>query len=87
MRSGSAREMFETVELEPMEAVINDHLGDALWAVGRTIEARFQWERALSLDLDEVDADRIRAKLDEGLDAVLASEGEAPLLEVADEDG
>ncbi len=75
------------VELEPMEAVINDHLGDALWSVGRTTEARFQWERALSLDLEEVDADRIRAKLDEGLDAVLAREGEAPLVEVADEDG
>ncbi|MTE01814.1 tetratricopeptide repeat protein [Paracoccus sp. YIM 132242] len=80
----------------PMEAAIltmsqdplvNDHLGDIYWKVGRHREAEIQWQRALSLDptkTDDVDPDRIRAKLDRGLDAVLAEEaakgtGETPV--------
>ena len=66
-------------ELLPIDPVINDHLGDAYWAVGRLNEARFQWQRALSFDPAEVDADRIRSKLEIGLDQVLAQEGAAPL--------
>jgi tetratricopeptide (TPR) repeat protein len=37
----------ESVQYLPADAVINDHLGDAYWQVGRKQEARFQWERAL----------------------------------------
>ncbi|HEY1095640.1 MAG TPA: tetratricopeptide repeat protein [Alphaproteobacteria bacterium] len=37
----------ESVQFLPADAVINDHLGDAYWQVGREQEARFQWERAL----------------------------------------
>lgn len=65
--------------LEPADPTINDHLGDALWAVGRVIEARFQWQRALSFGPAEDEAVRIRAKLDDGLDAVLAEEGRDPI--------
>ena len=65
--------------------MINDHLGDAYWAVGRVIEAEFQWNRALSFDPTEADAERIRQKLDIGLDAALAAEGADPL-EVANGD-
>jgi Flp pilus assembly protein TadD len=65
--------------LEPVDAVVTDHLGDVYWAVGRKREAEFQWHRALSFAPDEKDATRIRAKLAEGLDAVLAKEGAAPL--------
>lgn len=66
--------------LEAVDPVINDHLGDAYWAVGRTIEAEFQWNRALSF-LEEGDetAERIRRKLSVGLDAVLAEEGAEPI--------
>ncbi|SFR59864.1 TPR repeat-containing protein [Yoonia tamlensis] len=66
-------------ELEPVDPVVNDHLGDVYWAVGRTIEARFQWHRALSLNPSETDAARIRDKLDRGLDLVLIDEGLAPV--------
>jgi hypothetical protein len=39
------------------------------------MEARYQWKRALSLEDDaDTDKERIRAKLDRGLDAVLAEE-------------
>ncbi len=65
--------------LLPVDPVINDHLGDAYWAVGRTTEARFQWQRALSFNPAETDAQRIRDKLDRGLDLVLISEGEEPI--------
>lgn len=36
------------VELLSYDATINDHLGDAYWQVGRTNEAKFQWQRALN---------------------------------------
>ncbi len=62
------------VELKPTDPIINDHLGDALWMVGRKREARFQWRRALSFDPEPEDAERIRSKLDRGLDAVLREE-------------
>lgn len=65
--------------LEAVDPVINDHLGDAYWAVGRSIEARFQWQRALSFNPTEADAQRIRDKLDRGLDLVLIDEGKDPI--------
>ncbi len=69
--------------LEPVDAVVTDHLGDVYWSVGRTREAEFQWRRALSFNPEEKDATRIRLKLDQGLDAVLAKEG-APLQKPVD---
>ncbi|WP_170426989.1 tetratricopeptide repeat protein [Ruegeria arenilitoris] len=76
--------MERAVELMPVDPVVNDHLGDVYWAVGRAREAEFQWKRALSFidpeDTDgEADPDRIRRKLEIGLDAVLAEEGAEPL--------
>ena len=83
--------MERAVELMPVDPVVNDHLGDVFWAVSRFREAEFQWKRALSFiepdDTDsEADPDRIRRKLEVGLDEVLAEEG-APPLKVADDDG
>nr|WP_093029057.1 tetratricopeptide repeat protein [Ruegeria marina] len=76
--------MERAVELMPVDPVVNDHLGDVLWAVGRVREAEFQWKRALSFidpeDTDgEADPERIRRKLEVGLEAVLAEEGSPPL--------
>ncbi|NOC93516.1 tetratricopeptide repeat protein [Ruegeria sp. HKCCD6604] len=76
--------MERAVELMPVDPVVNDHLGDVYWAVGRAREAEFQWSRALSFidpeDTDgEADPDRIRRKIEVGLDAVLAEEGSEPL--------
>ncbi|MDJ0826362.1 MAG: tetratricopeptide repeat protein [Rhodobacter sp.] len=73
-------------ELMPVDPIVNDHLGDAYWAVGRKIEAEFQWKRALSFDPEEEDAKRIRRKLEVGLDVVLEEEG-APPIEVTATDG
>ena len=68
--------------LEPVDPIVTDHLGDVYWAVGRTREAEFQWHRALSYGPEDKDAARIRAKLEKGLDAVLAEEGAKPLAPV-----
>ena len=81
--------MERAVELMPVDPVVNDHLGDVYWAVGRAREAEFQWKRALSFvdatDTDsEADPDRMRRKLEVGLDAVLEMEGALPL-KVAEE--
>jgi Flp pilus assembly protein TadD len=76
----AVEEMERAVELMPIDPVVNDHLGDTYWAVGREREAQFQWSRALSFvtdetNLDELNPDRIRRKLDVGLDVVLEEEG------------
>ena len=69
--------MLRAVELTPDDPVINDHLGDVLWSVGRKREAEFQWRRALSFGPGEdLDMDRVRRKLDVGLDRVLAEPDE-----------
>jgi len=65
--------------MEPVDPVVTDHLGDVYWAVGRHLEAQFQWRRALSYNPQEKDAERMRRKLEIGLDAVLAEEGAKPL--------
>ena len=74
----------------PDDPIVNDHLGDSYWAVGRKVEARFQWRRALSFitndtAVEDIDPIRVQKKLDVGLDAVLAAEGKPPL-RVADSD-
>ncbi|SPF75160.1 Beta-barrel assembly-enhancing protease [Aliiroseovarius pelagivivens] len=80
----AVEQMERAVELEPVEPILNDHLGDTYWAVGRKREAEFQWRRSLSFitddtDLTELDPDRIRRKLEVGLDVVLEEEGADPL--------
>jgi tetratricopeptide (TPR) repeat protein len=77
-------QMERAVELLAVDPVINDHLGDVYWAVGRKREAEFQWRRAISFvdpeDTDgEADPERMRRKLEVGLDAVLEEEGAEPL--------
>ncbi|MDQ2093542.1 tetratricopeptide repeat protein [Rhodalgimonas zhirmunskyi] len=76
--------MERAAELMPVDPVVNDHLGDVYWAVGRQREAEFQWKRALSFaeygeSTEEADPERIRRKLEIGLDRVLAEEGGKPL--------
>ncbi len=72
--------MEEAAAVMASDPLINDHLGDIYWKAGRHREAEIQWRRALSLlspdtpTSEDVDADRIRAKLARGLDAVLEDE-------------
>ncbi|GAA6182488.1 tetratricopeptide repeat protein [Shimia sp. NS0008-38b] len=79
----SVAHMERASELMPVDPVVTDHLGDVYWAVGRKLEAQFQWRRALSFVDEETEEeakpDRIRRKLEVGLDVVLEEEGAEPL--------
>ncbi len=50
---------------DPGESSINEHLGDAYWAVGRRLEARFAWTAAM-VQAEPADVTRLRAKIDNG---------------------
>ncbi|HQT79598.1 MAG TPA: tetratricopeptide repeat protein [Rhodopila sp.] len=69
-RQGDYRDAVKTlehaVELEPEDATINGHLGDAYWAAGRKIEAQYQWRRALTMHPAPDDAAKLEAKLSGG---------------------
>ena len=73
----AVEQLERAIGLLPNDPVINDHLGDAYWKVGRKLEARFQWERALANDPEPDDRERIKRKLESGLDAVEAAERKA----------
>ena len=70
-------QMELAIKLEPQDPVVMDHLGDVYWMVNRKREAVYQWQRALAYSdgHEYVDVDRIRRKLEVGLDEVLAAEG------------
>ncbi len=57
------------VVIEAGDPDVNNHLGDAYWRVGRKIEARFQWNRVLTLEPTPKLRTEVEAKLKSGLDA------------------
>ena len=57
---------------DPSETEIHEHLGDALYSVGRKFEARHAWQAALLTAEDDVKK-RIEAKLGAGLDPTNAA--------------
>jgi Flp pilus assembly protein TadD len=61
------RYVERAVQLQPQDPVLNDHLGDVFWKLGRSAEARAQWEKTLTLNPEPEDASRLRSKLVEGL--------------------
>jgi tetratricopeptide (TPR) repeat protein len=69
----AVRFLERAVEIKPEDPTLNDHLGDAFWKVGREREAKFQWNQALSLEPEPEDVEKIKAKIERGLD----SKGEA----------
>ena len=56
-------------ELDPQNAVISDHLGDAYWQGGRKTEALYQWKQALRQkdEFNEVNKKRVKSKIKTGL--------------------
>ena len=70
-------ELERAVSLAPTDPVLNDHLGDAYWMVGRKEEARFQWTRALSFEPEPDLAPKLEQKLETGLGASGQLEPEA----------
>jgi tetratricopeptide (TPR) repeat protein len=71
-RLGDYRKAVDKLEtavaLEAGDPDVNNHLGDAYWRVGRRLEARFQWDRVLTLDPSPKLKAEVEAKLKSGLD-------------------
>jgi tetratricopeptide (TPR) repeat protein len=63
----AAKTLEAAVLLVPGDPTINDHLGDALWKAGRRIDARFQWNHALTFSENDEDKAAIEKKLKNGL--------------------
>ncbi len=61
------RELERAVDLKPSDPVINDHLGDAYWRVGRKLEAQFQWNHARDLNNDPEELPKVLDKIKNGL--------------------
>jgi len=64
----AVKTLEQAVQLKPNDPEINDHLGDAYWKAGRTLEARFQWNVASSVDKEGNVKKRVAPKLANGLD-------------------
>ncbi len=65
----AATALFESAaEAMPNDPTINEHLGDAYWYLGRKLEARFQWQRALEYAEDEAAKPLLEYKIKNGLD-------------------
>ncbi len=63
--AGAVKLLQRAAELQPVDATVNLHLGDAYWAAGRKLEAQFQWRRSLNLSPEPDDVPRLEAKLRE----------------------
>lgn len=59
----------KAAEIEPSNAVISDHLGDAYWFGKRRNEARFQWNHALIMkdSTGELNREQLRKKIKNGI--------------------
>ncbi|HEY4201089.1 MAG TPA: tetratricopeptide repeat protein [Devosiaceae bacterium] len=66
----AAKTLEQAVQKLPNDPEINDHLGDAYWRTGRTLEAKFQWNIAITMDKDGSVKDRVTPKLANGLDPI-----------------
>ena len=53
--------------MDPNNIEIINHLGDALWKIGRQVEARYQWKRALYQKIQSDLRHQIQYKIDYGL--------------------
>jgi Flp pilus assembly protein TadD len=62
------RDLEQAVMLEPSDPEVNSHLGDVYWRLGRQLEARFQWQRVLTLDPDSKIKAAAEMKLAKGLE-------------------
>ena len=75
-KRGRFADAIETLERaavkDPQQPEIHEHLGDALYSIGRRYEARFAWNAALISAEDDVAA-RIRLKIAAGLTPATAA--------------
>ncbi len=63
--AGALHWLLRAVTLEPDDPTINGHLGDAYWAAGNKLAARYQWQLALSMHPSPSEAAKLQSKLSE----------------------
>jgi Flp pilus assembly protein TadD len=63
----AAKTLEQAVLLVPGDPTINEHFGDALWKAGKRIDARFQWNHAITFGADAQAKAGIEQKLKAGL--------------------
>jgi Flp pilus assembly protein TadD len=63
----AVKNLERAIDLKPEDPTINDHLGDAYWRIGRTLEAKFQWAHARDLKPEAEELPKIEAKIANGL--------------------
>ncbi|MBN9555218.1 MAG: tetratricopeptide repeat protein [Alphaproteobacteria bacterium] len=63
----ATRTLEAAVLLVPGDPTVNNHLGDALWKAGRRLEARYQWNHALTFNAEGSEKAEIEQKLKTGL--------------------
>ena len=71
-RAGAIALLESAVQAAPADVEINEHLGDAYYAMGRRRDARFAW-RAARVYAEGEDATRLDGKIANGLDAPAAA--------------
>ena len=75
-KRGHVNEAIETLTRaaagDPSQSEIHEHLGDALYAAGRRIEARFSWQAALITAEDQAKS-RLEGKMELGLNTANAA--------------
>jgi tetratricopeptide (TPR) repeat protein len=75
----AVQQLEKAVALKPGDPVINEHLGDAYWKIGRKLEAGFKWNHARDLKPDPEDLTRILDKISNGLtETPKAAQSEKP---------
>jgi tetratricopeptide (TPR) repeat protein len=54
----------QAVEIMPLDPIVNDHYGDALWMLNQNMQARYFWKHVLSLDdTDQKLREKVNKKL------------------------
>lgn len=73
----------KAAEIEPANAVISDHLGDAYWFGKRKNEAIFQWRHALTMkdDSGELKPEDVKKKISDGLKALPSLQFDSAIIE------
>ena len=69
---GAVAQLERAATLEAADPDINNHLGDAYWRAGRKTEARFQWDKVLTLKPSDKTRADAQAKLKSGLEGAPA---------------
>lgn len=71
LKSGDTKQamqlLIKAVQMDPDDAEVNAHLGDAFYAAGEKLQAGYQWQRALALKPDA----KLQAQIEDDLKQVL----------------